>query len=109
MNVKALKFIFFFVILMQGGMSMATFFDDVIVSGISAKYITIASAMFEQRLDVNWENYSVKITDDVDNVIVIFSSKDIADGLRGSAEGVPGFEVRINKEDFTIVDSQFVR
>ena len=89
---------------------MAEFSDnDIVVSGVTAKYISIASFEFEKKLDVNWDNYIATVNYEDDAVIVIFSSKNISSGLRGSEGGVPGFEVIINKRGFEVLDSHFVR
>jgi hypothetical protein len=104
---KALKLFFIFI---QGGLCMNAHSDEeVIVTGAKAKYINIAVSEFEKKLDVKWENYKVSVTNSGDFILVSFSSKNSTRGLRGATDRVPGFEVKLNKTDFLVLESYFVR
>lgn len=79
------------------------------ISGIAAKSIEIACNEFEKKLNVKWDNYIVKISETDTYRVINFSSKVASPGLRGSPDGVPGFEVKIKKSNYEIIESQFIR
>ncbi len=83
--------------------------EEVTITGAKSKYINIAVSEFEKKLDVKWENYMVTAIDSGDFIMVSFSSKNPIRGLRGTVDGEPGFEVRLNKTDFLVLESYFVR
>lgn len=83
--------------------------DELMVGGEYAKYISIACIQFENKLDADWKKYKVLVSENDKTVQVVFNAKETPQGLRGSVEGVPGFEVNIQKQDFEIIDYQFVK
>lgn len=86
-----------------------TMVSDMVLSGSYAKYISIACAEFEKRLDVNWQDYNVTVTTTDDYVHVNFSAKNMDPGLRGAPKGAPGFDIKIRKKGYEVMESQFVR
>ena len=111
MKIKIDKFYFAqLLILVIGGVHMNAYSDEnKVVSGVVAKSIEIACREFEKKLNVKWENYVVTISDTENYHVIIFSSKGAPAGFRGSPDGVPGFEIKIKKSDYEIVESQFIR
>jgi len=79
------------------------------LSGVTAKFIEIACSEFEKKLNVKWENYIVTIGETDTYRIINFSSRVSEPGLRGSPNGVPGFEIKIKKGTYEIIESQFIR
>lgn len=107
---KALNILYVLLIFIQGGLCMnAHSNDEVVILGTTAKYINIAVSEFEKKLDVMWKNYQVMINDTGDVITVSFSSNKSTQGFRGAAEGVPGFEVSIDKMNLQVIDAHFVR
>lgn len=79
------------------------------LSGCEAKAIQIACREFEKKLNVVWTNYLVSIEETQIEFLVRFNAKSTIQGLRGSPAGIPGFEVRLNKENYEVVSFQFSR
>ena len=97
-------------ILTIGGIHMNVYSNESnVLSGVMAKSIEIACNEFEKKLNVKWENYIVTISEVDVYHIVNFSPKVVSPGLRGSPDGVPGFEIKIKKSNYEIIESQFVR
>ena len=84
-------------------------YENKVLSGITAKSIDVACNMFEKKLNVNWENYITTVIETDMFVIVTFSAKDKPKGFRGSPPGIPGFEIKIQKSNYEIIESHFVR
>jgi len=80
-----------------------------VFSGVMAKSIEIACNEFEKKLNVKWENYIVTIGEVDVCHIINFSPKAVSPGFRGASDGVPGFEIKIKKSNYEIIESQFVR
>ncbi len=83
--------------------------ENNVLSGVMAKSIEIACNELEKKLNVKWENYIVTISEADTYHIINFSSKVVSPGFRGSPDGVPGFEIKIKKSNYEIIESQFVR
>lgn len=83
--------------------------ENNVLSGVMAKSIEIACNEFEKKLNVKWEKYIVTISEVDVYYIVTFSPKVVSPGLRGSPDGVPGFEIKIKKSNYEIIEPQFVR
>lgn len=79
------------------------------LSGSEAKAISIACQEFEKKLNVAWKNYLVFVDETPQEFVVSFRSKSATKELRGSPNGVPGFEIRLNKEGYEVVSFQFSR
>ncbi|VAW86928.1 hypothetical protein MNBD_GAMMA16-788 [hydrothermal vent metagenome] len=83
--------------------------ENKVVSGVVAKSIEIACREFEKKLNVQWESYVVTISETENYHVIVFSSKDVPVELRGSPDGMPGFEIKIKKSNYEISESQFIR
>lgn len=79
------------------------------INGIVAKYVQVACQEFEKKLNVNWEKYVVKVIEEDTYFVVNFRSIGVTPELRGSPKGVPGFEIKISKKNYEIIESQFIR
>lgn len=55
------------------------------------------------------EKYDIVLLEAEDEWVVVFRSKTIPDGYRGSPPGAPGYEVTLEKTDLTIKQEQFSR
>lgn len=73
------------------------------------KVLEIAYHEFEKKLNVNRENYIATIDEADEHFIVFFRGKNASSELRGSPEGVPGFYIKIQKGDYKVLESQFIR
>lgn len=79
------------------------------LTGDEAKAVSVASQEFEKKLNVVWPNYAVVVSQAGDEFLVLFKTKLGRPGYRGAPNGVPGFEVRLRKDDYSVVSSQFSR
>ena len=79
------------------------------ITGDEAKAISVASQDFEKKLNVAWPNYTVVVNQTAHEFVVVFKAKSATPGYRGSPTGVPGFEVKVKKHDYSVVSSQFSR
>ena len=104
------KFLVKLLILTISGVHMNAYSNENnVLSGAMAKSIEIACNEFEKKLNVKWENYTVTISEADTYHLVNFSAKVVSLGLRGAPVGVPGFEIKIKKNNYEIIESQFVK
>ena len=80
-----------------------------IITGDEAKAVSVASQDFEKKLNVVWSNYTVVVNQTAREFVVVFKAKSATPGYRGSPTGIPGFEVRVKKNDYSIASSQSSR
>jgi len=78
-------------------------------SGAQAKAIQMACQEFEKKLKVSWKDYLVSVDESEQEFVVNFTAKSATAELRGSPSGVPGFEIKIRKSDYSVESSQFNR
>jgi len=79
------------------------------LTGAQEKAIQIACQEFEKILKVSWKDYLVTIDEFESEFVVNFTAKSATAELRGSPSGVPGFEIKIRKGDYSVESSQFNR
>jgi hypothetical protein len=77
-------------------------------TGASLKWIHVAEAEFQRRM-LNLDNYTVRVVERDDSVVVSLSALDAVKGTRGSSGSYPAFEVEIDKKDLKVVRSNYVR
>lgn len=78
------------------------------ISGTMAKSVQVACQEFEKKLNVKWENYLVNVHEADTYFIVSFRSKNASVEHRGSPKGIPGFEIKIGKATYEVMESQFI-
>jgi hypothetical protein len=77
-------------------------------TGASLKWIHVAQPEFQRR-KLNLDNYTVRVVERDDSVVVSLSAPDAVKGTRGSSGRYPAFEVEIDKKDLKVVRSNYVR
>jgi hypothetical protein len=77
-------------------------------SGASLKWIHVAEPEFQRR-KLNLDNYTVRVVEHDDSIVVSLSALNAAKGTRGSSGSYPAFEVEIDKKDLKVVRSNYVR
>ncbi len=70
-----------------------------------AKAIQMACQEFEKKLKVSWKDYLVSVDESEQEFVVNFTAKSATAELRGSPSGVPGFEIKIRKSDYSVESS----
>lgn len=78
------------------------------IEGSHFPFINKAVGVFQQYNNSELVLYNIKVVREGDAVVVIFVDKDRPIGTRGSI-GRPGFEVKLNAQDLTVIQSNFVR
>ena len=77
--------------------------------GAQAKAIQIACQEFEKKLKVSWMDYLVSVEESEREFVVNFTARLATAELRGSPSGVPGFQIKIRRSDYSVESSQFNR
>lgn len=91
------------------GVHMNAYSAEKKLTGAQAKAIQIACQEFEKKLKVSWKDYLVTVDESESEFVVNFTAKSATAELRGSPSGVPGFEIKIRKSDYSVESSQFNR
>ena len=61
------------------------------------------------RRNLDPKSYASEVEHEGDRVIVIFSDPEATSGTRGSSGKLPSIEVELDKRDFLVIRSYFVR
>ena len=91
------------------GVHMKAYSAENKLSGAQAKAIQVACQEFEKKLKVVWKDYLVTLDESEMEFAISFTAKSATTELRGSPSGVPGFEIKIRKSDYSVESSQFSR